>query len=103
MSITMPKPLSRSSRWRRNRNIKVWEATQGYCVYCNRFIPYAFRSVDHVIPRSRGGTYRHENLVPACRDCNTARADRVPASGLADQRWRALVAAKEPASFDFPP
>jgi 5-methylcytosine-specific restriction endonuclease McrA len=95
MSITMPKPLSRSSRWRRNRNIKVWEATGGYCVYCNRFTPYALRSVDHLLPRSQGGKYETANLVPACKDCNNARGDKTPAAAYAHPRWRAVVAAKE--------
>ncbi len=97
-----PAKLSRQSRHRRNRIIKIWETSGGYCVYCNRFIPFAFRSVDHVIPQGSGGTYRQSNLVPACKDCNTTRGDKTPASAYAHPRWRGLVSAKE-ASFSSPP
>lgn len=36
------------------------------CVYCGA----EYEDVDHVIPRSQGGTNHVENLVPACRSCN---------------------------------
>jgi hypothetical protein len=40
----------------------------GPCVYCGSI--YA-DTVDHVIPRSRGGTDDQANLVSACLECNT--------------------------------
>lgn len=36
------------------------------CVYCGR----PATTVDHVIPRSRGGPNAQWNLVPACKECN---------------------------------
>src|SRR5690606_38125575 len=36
------------------------------CIYCHG----PFEDVDHVVPRSAGGTDDPENLVPACADCN---------------------------------
>ena len=33
---------------------------------------------DHVVPRSRGGTNKPQNLVPACEPCNKAKADKWP-------------------------
>ena len=35
-------------------------------------------SIDHVLPRSRGGGHDWENLVAACRRCNLAKRDRTP-------------------------
>lgn len=43
---------------------------QGVCHYCGEFGD----TVDHIIPRSQGGTHNIENLVCACRDCNTLRS-----------------------------
>jgi 5-methylcytosine-specific restriction endonuclease McrA len=35
-------------------------------------------TIDHVIPRSRGGTSTWENCVLACLDCNARKANRTP-------------------------
>ncbi len=45
------------------------------CQYCGR--EAAGLTVDHVIPRSRGGQHTWENVVAACRPCNTAKRDRL--------------------------
>ena len=45
------------------------------CQYCAG----PAENVDHVIPRSRGGTHTWENVVAACRRCNTRKENRLPA------------------------
>jgi 5-methylcytosine-specific restriction endonuclease McrA len=45
------------------------------CQYCNR----AAENIDHVVPRSRGGSHTWENVVAACRACNSRKEDRLPA------------------------
>jgi 5-methylcytosine-specific restriction endonuclease McrA len=45
------------------------------CVYCGR--PDSL-TLDHVIPRSRGGRESWHNLVTACQRCNTLKGDRTP-------------------------
>ncbi len=40
------------------------------CVYCGRYSP---ATVDHILPRSRGGKDEADNLVPACLPCNTSK------------------------------
>jgi len=47
------------------------------CVYCGRG-ETAFE-IDHVVPRSRGGTDRVSNLVLSCHDCNRAKGDQTAA------------------------
>jgi 5-methylcytosine-specific restriction endonuclease McrA len=34
-------------------------------------------TVDHVVPVSRGGTASMENLVVACRSCNSRKGDKI--------------------------
>jgi len=49
-----------------------------HCLYCGKPFPVANLSRDHVIPRSRGGEDRWENVVTACRRCNQHKGDRLP-------------------------
>jgi 5-methylcytosine-specific restriction endonuclease McrA len=48
------------------------------CQYCNRGCAMAELTLDHVLPRSRGGASSWENLVAACRRCNNRKGDRLP-------------------------
>ena len=48
------------------------------CQYCGRRCNTDLLSVDHVLPRSRGGTTSWENCVLACVGCNARKADRTP-------------------------
>jgi 5-methylcytosine-specific restriction endonuclease McrA len=43
------------------------------CQYCTA----PAEGIDHVVPRSRGGEHVWENVVAACRPCNTAKRDRL--------------------------
>lgn len=43
------------------------------CAYCGRRAD----TIDHVVPRSRGGGHTWENCVAACRSCNSKKADRL--------------------------
>lgn len=43
------------------------------CAYCRGH----GNSVDHVVPRSRGGRNDWENVTAACRACNAAKDDRL--------------------------
>lgn len=70
------------------------------CAYCGG----KAETIDHVVPRSRGGEHTWENCVACCADCNHRKADRllnelgwtlrcalVPPKG---RHWRLLVAAE---------
>ncbi len=53
------------------------------CQYCGAQPGPESLTVDHVVPRSRGGASTWENCVLACLDCNRRKADRPPEkSGL---------------------
>lgn len=43
------------------------------CQYCGRKPPEVVLEIDHIVPRSKGGTDNIENLVTACRDCNRSK------------------------------
>ena len=48
------------------------------CQYCGKLPPASQLSLDHVVPRSRGGDTSWENVVCACVACNTRKGGRTP-------------------------
>jgi 5-methylcytosine-specific restriction endonuclease McrA len=48
------------------------------CQYCGRRYPTGQLSLDHVIPRSRGGATTWDNVVCACLSCNVKKGGRTP-------------------------
>ncbi len=72
------------------------------CAYCRRHLPVADLTVDHVVPRSRwkavmGSEPRFafnswENLVAACKRCNSTKGDRL----LRELGWRLEQTPAEP-------
>ncbi len=55
-------PKLRVRRWRKS----LHTFTGNSCIYCGN----PSESIDHVLPRSRGGLSVTENCVPACLSCN---------------------------------
>ena len=86
-------PVSRREVFRRDQHI---------CQYCGNTKRL---TIDHVIPRSKGGTHTWDNVVTACESCNSAKGDRLlhetnlvlktklkapihPAIAFAEQFWK---------------
>jgi 5-methylcytosine-specific restriction endonuclease McrA len=61
--------LSRKNILLRDRNT---------CQFCGRAFPASELTLDHVLPRSRGGRSSWENLVACCYTCNNRKGDRTP-------------------------
>ena len=59
----------------------------GRCAYCGCLHPRDY-TLDHLIPLSRGGTREIENLIGACRACNTAKGASTPLHFLLRMRHR---------------
>lgn len=68
--IRRPRPQMRLTR----REIFVRDRYT--CQYCKK--PTRDLTIDHVMPRHRGGRHTWENLVSACRQCNHRKAGRTP-------------------------
>ena len=68
----LPRRKVRFSR----RNLFARDGFQ--CQYCRRELPPAQLSVDHVVPRSRGGPTAWENVVTCCLSCNVKKGGRTP-------------------------
>lgn len=48
----------------------------GFCLVDLRTLPRKFRTWDHLLPISRGGTNTADNVIPCCKPCNSRKKDR---------------------------
>ena len=58
------------------RNIYARDGNR--CQYCGRRFPTSELSIDHIVPRSRGGRTTWTNVVCACLKCNVRKGGRLP-------------------------
>ena len=56
---------------------------RGVCPVCGRHLQITnpkneetYMTIDHMVPKSKGGTNNIENIRPLCRACNNARGNR---------------------------
>lgn len=68
---------------------QILERDSYTCRFCGKRAPETELEVDHVMPRSKGGSDDTSNLVTACRDCNRGKGDRV--IDLSRTDWNALM------------
>ena len=57
-----------------NRN-RIYRRDEHECVYCGS---KKSLTIDHVLPKSRGGINEWVNMVTSCIKCNLKKADRTP-------------------------
>jgi 5-methylcytosine-specific restriction endonuclease McrA len=67
-------PFERKSLSRKNILLR----DHNTCQYCGRVFAPQDLTLDHIIPRSRGGDSAWDNLVTCCRSCNNRKGDRSP-------------------------
>jgi 5-methylcytosine-specific restriction endonuclease McrA len=58
------------------KNVLIRDAHK--CQYCGIRVGKAASTIDHVIPKSRGGKTDYANCVTCCKNCNNDKADRTP-------------------------
>ncbi len=83
-SLAFPEPsvirlvymVKRPFQQRRLSRKEVFIRDRHRCQYCSKHMRKL--TLDHVIPRSRGGPHSWENVVSACSDCNHKKAGRTP-------------------------
>ncbi len=68
----LPKKNIRFSRY------NIYLRDKNTCQYCGTGYPKGELNLDHVIPRSRGGKSRWDNVVCSCIDCNRRKGGSLP-------------------------
>ncbi len=61
--------------YRKNKHV-LFGQQEGHCTGCQMDFPFKVLEVDHVVPRSRGGTDHLDNLQLLCSHCNRIKGDR---------------------------
>ena len=61
----------RASQWWKRR------CAEGVCHYCGRQVGNKALTMDHLVPLIRGGRSNKGNLVPACKDCNNRKQNKL--------------------------
>ena len=56
----------------------IFARDKNRCQYCGKKVPTSELSLDHVIPRTQGGTSNWKNIVCACTNCNKNKGGRRP-------------------------
>ncbi len=60
-----------------NRQNIIWR-DQNTCQYCGKNFSTENLTIDHLLPKSRGGKNTWKNLVAACKKCNQKKGCRTP-------------------------
>ena len=84
--VRRPRPQLRLTRR------EIFARDHGRCQYCGR--SSSDLTLDHVLPRHRGGQHEWENLVAACRACNHRKGGRTPI----EARMKLMRAPSRPAA-----
>ncbi|MBI6182504.1 MULTISPECIES: HNH endonuclease [Serratia] len=66
----------------------VMAKTSGKCAYCGVSLSGESLTIDHVLPKNRGGDNSVSNLLASCRPCNTAKGAKTM------EQWRRFYAVK---------
>lgn len=48
------------------------------CQYCGEMLSKDYETLDHIIPKCRGGKHSWKNVVACCKQCNARKADNTP-------------------------
>ena len=90
-AIVLDKPPLRTDfgvlpNYRTHRH-RLYGEQEGVCVGCETHFPFKVMEVDHILPRSKGGSDHFENLQLLCTHCNKSKGSKTMAE------WRAMQSA----------
>jgi 5-methylcytosine-specific restriction endonuclease McrA len=85
------------NRWRglcREVRTQILHRYECQCYLCKVPLTVETMTVDHIVPRSRGGTHDLGNLAPACVICNVSKADSLPGESFRRRDPQSVQGAK---------
>ena len=85
---TDPKRIKRERDKARELKGSAWwkqKIANGVCQHCQKKVPPAQLTMDHLVPLARGGLSVKNNLVPCCKECNSKKKLATPVDLLLRQ------------------
>ncbi|MCB1143769.1 MAG: HNH endonuclease [Leptospiraceae bacterium] len=73
------KELKKTAWWKKKRS-------SGICHYCQKKFPVEDLTMDHLIPLVRGGKSIKQNLIPACKKCNSEKKNMLPIEFIGEHK-----------------
>lgn len=89
---SIPKQIVHCSR----KNL--WKRDKGMCQYCSKKLKTTDMTIDHLLPKSRGGKTCFENCVISCIKCNVKKDNKTPVE--AGMKLKKLVRTKNGIEFE---
>lgn len=74
--------LGKLPNYRTHRH-RLYGEQEGICAGCKTHFPFRVMDVDHILPRSRGGSDHPDNLQLLCSGCNRSKGNKTMAEWLA--------------------
>jgi 5-methylcytosine-specific restriction endonuclease McrA len=72
---------------------------EGKCIHCSRRLcleldgsPVTHATLEHIVPRTQGGTDELDNLAIACQRCNAGKGHRLDWRGESDPTLKRVIA-----------
>jgi 5-methylcytosine-specific restriction endonuclease McrA len=72
--------MSPASRHRKRQ--QLLQMYGNYCCWCGKQMKKSERTIEHLIPKSRGGSNNISNLRLACFTCNNSRGNSLLPPGI---------------------
>lgn len=82
-------PLIKAVKYSRKN---IFHRDNHICQYCNKKFKANELNIDHIVPRSRGGSNSWNNLVTSCISCNAKKDNSL----LSEIGWKLTKEPKEP-------
>lgn len=76
------KHFNKRAKWSKY-NVKLRD--EFMCQYCGKRFSARALTIDHVVPKTKGGKFTWENSVTACKPCNNNKRDK-----LYSKKWKPL-------------
>lgn len=74
----------------------IFAREKAKCAYCGELVLKSKRTIDHIVPRCKGGKTSWKNCVLSCKTCNNKKGS----SSLQDSGMKLLIEPYEPKTID---